>query len=130
VARRAAGPTGAKLLGSCNLEGSRLFHVLSGNLSFQIEHHLFPDLPSNRYAEIAPQIRAVCERHDRRTTAAARASVPIGLPADPAPRLPRRLNCTATTPRGAGPEAEGNAVRVNQNIEPSSLSDRPLRCQA
>jgi linoleoyl-CoA desaturase len=53
-----------QLLGSCNLEGSRLFHVLSGNLSFQIEHHLFPDLPSNRYAEIAPQIRAVCERHD------------------------------------------------------------------
>ena len=52
-----------QLLGSCNLEGSRLFHLLTGNLSFQIEHHLFPDLPSNRYAEIAPQIRAVCARH-------------------------------------------------------------------
>ena len=52
-----------QLLGSCNLEGSRLFHLLSGNLSFQIEHHLFPDLPSNRYAEIAPRVRAVCERH-------------------------------------------------------------------
>ncbi len=52
-----------QLLGSCNLEGSRLFHLLSGNLSFQIEHHLFPDAPSNRYAEIAPQVRAVCERH-------------------------------------------------------------------
>jgi fatty acid desaturase len=52
-----------QLLGSCNLEGSRLFHLLSGNLSFQIEHHLFPDLPSNRYAEIAPQVRALCERH-------------------------------------------------------------------
>ena len=52
-----------QLLGSCNLEGSRLFHLLTGNLSFQIEHHLFPDLPSNRYAEIAPQVRSVCERH-------------------------------------------------------------------
>jgi NADPH-dependent stearoyl-CoA 9-desaturase len=52
-----------QLLGSCNLEGSRLFHLLSGNLSFQIEHHLFPDVPSNRYAEIAPQVRAICERH-------------------------------------------------------------------
>jgi linoleoyl-CoA desaturase len=52
-----------QLLGSCNLEGSRLFHLLTGNLSFQIEHHLFPDLPSNRYAEIAPQVRAVCKRH-------------------------------------------------------------------
>jgi linoleoyl-CoA desaturase len=52
-----------QLLGSSNLEGSRLFHLLTGNLSFQIEHHLFPDLPSNRYARIAPQIREVCERH-------------------------------------------------------------------
>jgi linoleoyl-CoA desaturase len=52
-----------QLLGSCNLEGSRLFHLLTGNLSFQIEHHLFPDLPSNRYARIAPQVRAVCARH-------------------------------------------------------------------
>jgi linoleoyl-CoA desaturase len=52
-----------QLLGSCNLEGSRLFHVLTGHLSFQIEHHLFPDLPSNRYPEVAAQVRAVCERH-------------------------------------------------------------------
>jgi linoleoyl-CoA desaturase len=52
-----------QLLGSCNLEGSTIFHLLTGNLSFQIEHHLFPDLPSNRYAEIAPKVRAVCERH-------------------------------------------------------------------
>ena len=52
-----------QLLGSCNLEGSRLFHLLTGNLSFQIEHHLFPDLPSSRYAEIAPKVRALCERH-------------------------------------------------------------------
>jgi NADPH-dependent stearoyl-CoA 9-desaturase len=52
-----------QLLGSCNLEGGRLFHLLTGNLSFQIEHHLFPDLPSNRYAEIAPRVREVCERH-------------------------------------------------------------------
>jgi fatty acid desaturase len=52
-----------QLLGTCNLEGSRLFHLLTGHLSFQIEHHLFPDMPSNRYAEIAPRVRAVCERH-------------------------------------------------------------------
>lgn len=52
-----------QLLGSCNLDGSRLFHLMSGHLSFQVEHHLFPDLPSNRYPEIAPRVRAVCERH-------------------------------------------------------------------
>jgi linoleoyl-CoA desaturase len=52
-----------QLLGSCNLDGSRLFHVMSGHLSFQVEHHLFPDLPSNRYPEISARVRAVCERH-------------------------------------------------------------------
>ncbi len=52
-----------QLSGSCNLDGSRLFHILSGHLSFQIEHHLFPDLPSNRYREIAPRVKAVCERY-------------------------------------------------------------------
>ncbi|MEA2171292.1 MAG: NADPH-dependent stearoyl-CoA 9-desaturase [Solirubrobacteraceae bacterium] len=52
-----------QLIGSCNLEGTPLFHLLTGNLSFQIEHHLFPDIPSSRYAEIAPRVRAVCERH-------------------------------------------------------------------
>jgi linoleoyl-CoA desaturase len=52
-----------QLLGSCNIEGTPVFHLLTGNLSFQIEHHLFPDIPSNRYAEIAPQVRQVCERH-------------------------------------------------------------------
>jgi len=52
-----------QLLGSANLDGGPLFHLMTGNLSFQIEHHLFPDLPSNRYAEIAPRVRALCERY-------------------------------------------------------------------
>jgi linoleoyl-CoA desaturase len=37
---------------------------MTGNLSFQIEHHLFPDLPSNRYKEIAPRVQALCEKYD------------------------------------------------------------------
>jgi linoleoyl-CoA desaturase len=53
-----------QILGSCNIRGGRLFHVLSGNLSHQIEHHLFPDMPSNRYPEVAPRVRAVCARYD------------------------------------------------------------------
>jgi fatty acid desaturase len=52
-----------QLLGSANLEGSKLFHILSGNLSHQIEHHLFPDLPANRYAEISVEVRQICERY-------------------------------------------------------------------
>ncbi|CAN5463882.1 hypothetical protein BH10ACT3_BH10ACT3_21450 [soil metagenome] len=38
-------------------------NLLSGNLDHQIEHQLFPDLPSSRYAEIAPEVRDVCDRH-------------------------------------------------------------------
>ncbi|WP_433330122.1 fatty acid desaturase family protein [Spirillospora sp. CA-294931] len=53
-----------QLLGSANIDGGPLFHLMTGNLSHQIEHHLFPDLPSNRYAEIAPRIRALCEKYD------------------------------------------------------------------
>ena len=52
-----------QMLGSANLTGSRLFHILSGNLSHQIEHHLFPDIPAHRYAEIATEVRAICERY-------------------------------------------------------------------
>jgi fatty acid desaturase len=51
-----------QLLGSANLSGSRPFHILAGNLSFQIEHHLFPDLPANRYAEISEEVREICGR--------------------------------------------------------------------
>ena len=42
-----------QLLGSANFEGGRFLHIMSGSLGYQIEHHLFPDLPSNRYPEIA-----------------------------------------------------------------------------
>jgi linoleoyl-CoA desaturase len=52
-----------QLLGSANIDGSPAFHFLSGNLSFQVEHHLFPDMPSSRYAEIAPRVREVCRRY-------------------------------------------------------------------
>ncbi|MGC2372434.1 MAG: acyl-CoA desaturase [Solirubrobacteraceae bacterium] len=53
-----------QLLGSANLTGGKLFHILAGNLSHQIEHHLFPDLPAHRYAEISVEVRRICERYD------------------------------------------------------------------
>jgi NADPH-dependent stearoyl-CoA 9-desaturase len=52
-----------QMLGSANITGSRAMHFMTGNLSFQVEHHLFPDLPSNRYQEIAPQVRALFEKY-------------------------------------------------------------------
>lgn len=49
-----------QIRGSSNFTGTSALHILSGNLSHQIEHHLFPDMPANRYAEAAVQIRALC----------------------------------------------------------------------
>ncbi|MEU9508947.1 acyl-CoA desaturase [Micromonospora sp. NPDC048170] len=57
-----------QMLGSANISGSRLLHIMTGNLSYQIEHHLFPDLPSNRYQEIAPEVRALFDRYGLRYT--------------------------------------------------------------
>jgi fatty acid desaturase len=53
-----------QLLGAANIEGSPLFHVISGNLGYQVEHHLYPDMPSTRYGEIAPRVRALCEKYE------------------------------------------------------------------
>ncbi len=53
-----------QMLGSANISGSKFMHTMSGNLSHQIEHHLFPDLPSNRYAEIAPKVQALFDKYD------------------------------------------------------------------
>jgi NADPH-dependent stearoyl-CoA 9-desaturase len=49
--------------GSANIEGPRWLHILTGHLSHQIEHHLFPDMPAPRYAEVAGEVRAICERY-------------------------------------------------------------------
>jgi len=53
-----------QLVGAANIEGSPLFHVISGNLGYQVEHHLYPDMPSTRYAEIAPRVKDICDRYD------------------------------------------------------------------
>lgn len=52
-----------QILGSANLTGGKLFHVMSGNLSFQIEHHLFPDIPAFRHAEISQEVQEICGRY-------------------------------------------------------------------
>lgn len=52
-----------QLHGSGNLEGGKVFHFMTGNLSHQIEHHLFPDVPAARYAEMAPRVRAICAKY-------------------------------------------------------------------
>ncbi|GAA5170135.1 MULTISPECIES: fatty acid desaturase family protein [Amycolatopsis] len=52
-----------QILGSANITGGKLFHILTGNLSHQIEHHLFPDIPARRYPQIADEVRGICEKY-------------------------------------------------------------------
>ncbi|WP_019929104.1 fatty acid desaturase [Nocardia sp. BMG111209] len=53
-----------QLLGSANFTAGPVLAFLSGNLCYQIEHHLFPELPSNRYAGVAVRVRELCEKYD------------------------------------------------------------------
>jgi NADPH-dependent stearoyl-CoA 9-desaturase len=90
-----------QLLGSANIEGGDALHLMTGNLSFQIEHHLFPDLPSNRYSEIAPKVQALCaefglpytsgpllEQYGSMWKKLLRHSLPGGTTTGPAPAAP------------------------------------------
>ena len=53
-----------QMLGSANFHAGPVMAFMSGNLCYQIEHHAFPDLPSNRLAEISVRVRALCEKYD------------------------------------------------------------------
>jgi NADPH-dependent stearoyl-CoA 9-desaturase len=53
-----------QMLGAANFKAGPLLAFSSGNLCYQIEHHLFPDLPSNRYAQIAVRVQALCDKYD------------------------------------------------------------------
>ncbi len=108
-----------QLLGSANFHGSRLLHITSGSLGYQIEHHLFPDLPSNRYPEIAERVRALCEKYELPYTTGPlhrqygqtlrtilRLSLPAGGPRAGSVERGRRKN----SPDFAGPLAPQAAV--------------------
>ena len=53
-----------QMLGSANFRGGFLLSVLSGNLNYQIEHHLFPTMPSNRLAEVGKKVEKVARDYD------------------------------------------------------------------
>jgi fatty acid desaturase len=96
-----------QLLGSANITGGALFHLMSGNLSHQIEHHLFPDIPARRYPELAVEVRALCEKYglDYNT---GRLSKQLGSVARKIFRLalpPRRTPDSEPAPERAGLDA-------------------------
>ncbi len=53
-----------QMLGTANFKAGPVLGFMSGNLCYQIEHHMFPDLPSNRYPEVAARVRALCAAYD------------------------------------------------------------------
>lgn len=53
-----------QMLGTANFEVSPLLELSGGHLCYQIEHHLFPDLPSNRLPQISVRVRELCEKYD------------------------------------------------------------------
>jgi len=125
-----------QLLGAANIEGSPLFHVVSGNLGYQVEHHLYPDMPSTRYAEIAPRVKEICQRYElpyntgpflKQLATVQRTILRLAYPGGhPRPKPgPYRGDDVAATPstngarsrptgqNGSGPEQPTDGVRVS-----------------
>ncbi|MGK4598143.1 fatty acid desaturase family protein [Amycolatopsis sp. w19] len=94
-----------QILGSANITGGKLFHVMTGNLSHQIEHHLFPDIPARRYPEIAGEVRAICEKYGlpyntgplhKQLFSVAKKIVKLALPWNGEPRTPATVESDKT----------------------------------
>ncbi len=52
-----------QILSTGNIEGSSLFHFMTGHLSHHIEHHLFPDVPGYRYPQLSIEVKNICARY-------------------------------------------------------------------
>ena len=53
-----------QMLGSANFKNGPVLRFMSGNLCYQIEHHLYPDICSNRLHEISFRVREICDKYD------------------------------------------------------------------
>lgn len=52
-----------QVLMSRNVYGGRTIHFAMGGLNFQIEHHLFPNVPRPNLRRLQPMVRQVCEQN-------------------------------------------------------------------
>ncbi|WP_280426849.1 fatty acid desaturase family protein [Nocardia carnea] len=112
-----------QMLGTANFDAGPVLAFLSGHLSHQIEHHLFPDLPSNRYPQLAVRVRALCEKYDlpyttgslpRQAVLSLRTIHKLALPdslltatSDDAPETASERRFDATRSAGGHPAARG-----------------------
>jgi fatty acid desaturase len=129
-----AGWYARQVMGSSNFETGWLGRVLSGHLGFQIEHHLFPNIPAWRYPEMAPRVRDICERHGlpyvtgslaSQFASAMRRLVRFAVPGRRAPaaarvQAPRRS-------RGAGGRGGPAVVAARTRDESSPASEASMR---
>ena len=53
-----------QVLTSRNVRGSRFVDFLLGGLNYQIEHHLFPNMPRPNLRHAQPLVREFCRQHD------------------------------------------------------------------
>jgi len=54
-----------QIMGSVNYNtGSDFIDSLSGFLNYQIEHHLFPNIPHSYYQKMQPLVKEVCAKHN------------------------------------------------------------------
>jgi fatty acid desaturase len=111
-----------QMLGAANFNAGRLMAFSSGNLCYQIEHHLFPDLPSNRLAQISERVRGLCDKYDLPYTTGSlmhqylltlRTIFKLALPDDfltatnddaPETASERKFVAASTAPVGLGPD--------------------------
>lgn len=123
-----------QMLGSANFRSGFLLAFMSGNLSYQIEHHIYPDLPSNRLAEISVRVRELCDKYDLPYTTGSfplqyakswRTIAKLSLPdkylratSDDAPETASELRFKADLPAGA---------QLRPTIDPHSGRRRGLR---
>ena len=115
-----------QMVGSANISGGRFTHLMTGNLSFQVEHHLFPDMPSIRYQRIAPRIRDLFDRYGltyttgplpRQVASAWRKVIRLSLPND----FGGRFNRTPAAPVSvASPSEVDAAARVDADTDSTS----------
>ena len=113
-----------QMLGSANISGSKALHLMTGNLSHQIEHHLFPDLPSNRYGEIAPKVQALFEKYD--LTYCARPMVPqVASAWHKVIRLSLPNGWLATTNKKNAPAAARHPLQDGHRRPPHPAPARP-----
>jgi fatty acid desaturase len=114
-----------QLIGAVNIDGGPTFHFMSGNLSYQVEHHLFPDMPSSRYQEIAPRVKAICEKYGlpyntgpfrKQLGAVQRTIIRLAFPGGkPRPKAPPYRSARDVTRRN-GPSADSKPAEQEGSV--------------